>query len=273
MKKILFLLALLATLANAKHVKQIDETAYYDIDFSVVGTIAKATANRVIDGDNYLITLKAKAANIAAKLTKNRYENYISQGRIVDGELIPDVLVIERGDKSKQKFTVFRFNHKDKVVEVDSAELKEVHETSMDIMSMKLVTTVKDEFSASSHVNDYYAKNDIVSLFFNADHYISSMKDGQQKKLYAIGIKTDEGELMINLPKEQTLHASGKKDIFGIAVSKDIFEDDNGQLIVELDGDRFPKRAIMNNVALYGDVTSTRVYPDMARNENLHLQK
>ena len=273
MKKILFLVAIVVTLIEAKSVEIKDEMAYYNIDFSVVGTIAKATAHRVINEDEYLITLNAKAVNIAAKLTKNRYETYISQGRIINGELVPDVLVIERGDKSKQKFTVFRFNHKEKVVEVDSAELKEVHETTMDIMSMQLVTTVKDEFSASSHVNDYYAKNDIVSLFFNADHYISSMKDGEQKRLYAVGIKTDEGELMINLPKEQTISANGKKDIFGIAVSKDIFEDDNGQLIVELDVDRFPKRAVMNNVALYGDVTSTRVYPDIASNENLPSQK
>ena len=273
MKQIVLFLLITLSLLYAQVKEPYDETAYYNIDFSVVGTIATASANKVVQGDNYLITLNAKAANVAAKLTKNRYETYISQGSIKEGELVPDVLVIKRGDDTKEKYTVFRFNHKDQVVEVDSAERKEVQDTTMDVMSMRLITTTKEEFSASSHRNDYYAKNDIVSLFFNADHYISTMKDGEQKRLYAIGIKTDEGELMINLPKSQKLSASSKKSLFGIAVSKDIFEDDNGQLIVELDADRFPKRAVMNNVALYGDVTSTRVYPDVAHNENLQVKK
>jgi len=242
------------------------ETAYYDIDFSVVGTIAKASVERTQSDTDYIITLNAKAVGIAAELSKDKNEMYISQGSVVDGELIPDVLMIRRADNKQEKFTVFRFDHANKCIKVDSAETKEVSETSLDVATLSIIKTTKEVYSSSTHDNDYYAQNDIVSLFFNGKHYTKHMKDGEQKALYAVGIKTDEGELMINLPSESTVMktAAFERDTFGIAVSKDIFEDDNGQLIVKLDADNFPASAVMNNVALYGDVTSTRVYKGLA---------
>ncbi len=261
MKKLFISLVTTATLLLASS----HESAYYDIGFSVVGTIAKASVDRQISDNTYLITLKAEATGIAAKLTKHKKESYISQGSIKNGELIPDVLVIFRKNDIQEKYTIFRFNHEKKTIMVDSAETKEQRETSLDVATLHIITTTKDVFTASTHENDYYASNDIVSLFFNGKHYTTEMKGGDQKMFHAVGIKTDDGELMINLPTSKEYIANAKEPtVFSISVSKDIFDDANGQLIVKMDPDNFPQSAIMNNVAMYGDVTSTRVYNTVA---------
>ncbi len=267
MKKVVFILILMTNLIYASSV-----TAKYDVDFSVVGTIAKASMTKVQEGDNYVITLHAHAIGIAAEMTKDRTETYISQGSVVGSEYIPDVLVVKRKTNDKEKYTIFKFDHKNKVVQKDSSEVKRVSDTSFDVISMRIISTEKEEFSFSSVKNDIYARNDIVSLFFNSRYYIDSMSVGERKKLRAVGIKTDEGELMISLPTRGAVidnidkTGASKNELFGIAINKDYFENGKGELLVRLDPDGFPSRAVMNDVALYGDVVAKRRYTSLASN-------
>ncbi|MGB5965365.1 MAG: hypothetical protein WBF77_08000 [Sulfurimonadaceae bacterium] len=267
MTKVILILIFISNLMYASSV-----TAQYDVDFSVVGTIAKASMNKVVEGDDYVITLEAHAIGIAAEMTKDRSETYISQGSVVGSEFIPDVLVVKRKTKDKEKYTIFKFDHKNKVVQKDSSEVERVCDKSIDVISMRIISTEKEEFSFSSVKNDIYARNDIVSLLFNSRYYIGTMSVGERKKLRAVGIKTDEGELMISLPARgaviDNIDKTGvsKNDLFGIAINKDYFENGKGELVVKLDPDGFPSRAVMNDVALYGDVVGKRVYTELVSN-------
>lgn len=267
MKKIISILILMNTLIHAA-----TSSAEYDVDFSVAGTIAKASIEKVQEGDNYTITLQAHAVGIAAKMTQNRREAYISQGKIVGSEYVPDVLVVVRKRDGKEKYIVYRFDHAKRVVHKDTAELEHVSDQSLDIAKMRIVKSEKEVFSSSTVEHDYYAKNDIVSLFFNGHYYISSMDAGERKKLRAVGIKTDKGNLMVSLPTKGIVidnmgaaDAHGK-NLFGIALNREIFEKGEGELMVRLDADGFPSRAVMNDVALYGDVVGKRRYTSLASN-------
>jgi hypothetical protein len=265
MKKVVFILLLMTDLIYAS-----DVSAQYDVDFSIVGTIAKASMNKVQEGDTYTITLQADAIGIVAEMTKDRSETYISQGSLVGSELIPDVLVVKRKTDDIEKYTVYKFDHTNRVVQKETSEIKRVSSTSMDVKNMRIIETVKEEFSCSSVQNDYYARNDIVSLFFNSRYYIGSMNAGERKKLRAVGIKTDEGELMISLPAREIGDIDTKKvsknDSFGVTINKDYFKNGKGELFVRLDSDGFPSRVTMNDVLLYGDVVGKRRYHELASN-------
>jgi hypothetical protein len=246
-----------------------DTIVQYDIDFSVAGTIAKATIQRVEENGNYVITLQAHTIGVASKLTKNRRESYISQGSIVGSELITDVLVVIRATNDKEKYIVYKFDHKNKVVQKDTSETKQVVTKRMDVINMCMVETVKEEFSYDSEQNDYYAENDIVSLFFNSRYYLSSMNAGEVKKLRAVGIKTDEGELQISTPlREVNPGDNGQKkllqhELFNVAINKDYFTSGKGELNVRLDPDGFPAKVTMNDVALFGDIVGIRRYDEV----------
>ncbi|MCJ7765219.1 MAG: DUF3108 domain-containing protein [Thiovulaceae bacterium] len=265
MKKIVFVFIFMTNLIYASNT-----VAQYDIDFSVVGTIAKATIERVEENGNYVITLKAHTVGIAARLTKDRKESYISQGSVVGSELVTDVLVVIRETNDKATYIVYKFDHKNKTVQKDSSELKQVTSKTMDVRNMCMIETVREEFSYSSVQNDYYAENDIVSLFFNSHYYLGSMNAGEIKKVRAVGIKTDEGELLITMPaREMTTDNTERKklpknDLFSIAINKDYFKNGKGELNVRLDSDGFPSKVTMNDVALYGDVVGSRRSDEVA---------
>jgi len=267
MKKIIAILILVNTFIYAA-----TTTAEYDIDFSVAGTVAKATIEKVQEGENYTITLQARAVGIAANMTQNREEAYISQGKIVGSEYIPDVLVVVRKRDDKEKYIVYRFDHDKQIVHKDTAVLEQLRSQSLDIANMRIVKSEKEVFSSSYVKHDYYAKNDIVSLFFNSGYYISAMDAGERKKLRAVGIKTEEGNLMVSLPTKgiviDNMGASDThgKNLFGVALKREIFEKGEGELMVKLDADGFPSRAVMNDVALYGDVVGKRRYTSLASN-------
>ena len=265
MKKVIFIFFFMTKLIYASNT-----VAQYDIDFSVAGTIAKATIQRVEENNNYVITLQAHTIGIAAKLTNNRRETYISQGSVVGSELITDVLVVIRATNGKEKYTVYKFDHKNKVVQKDTSEIKQVVTKHMDVINMCMVETVKEEFSYGSAQNDYYAENDIVSLFFNGRYYLRSMTAGEVKKLRAVGIKTDEGELLITMP-DRVMTTDNieeaklpRNDLFSVAINKDYFINGKGELNVRLDPDGFPAKVTMNDVVLFGDIVGIRRYDEVA---------
>lgn len=261
LKKISLVLVLLLQYATAS-----ETVAQYDIDFSVFGTIAKVSMSKVIEESNYVITVRADTIGPVSALTKDRRDTYISQGSIANSQFIPDVLVVKRKTYDKEKYTVYKFNHIKKIVQKESAEVKHVRSQSMDIRHMRIVYTEKVEFSSSSSQNDYYAKNDIVSLIFNSPTYIDSLKRDKYKLFYAVGIKTDEGVLRLtqatNKANKNYLPGSivPKINAFDITLKKEFFNKGKGTLAIRLDADGFPSQAVMNDVAFYGDIVGNRVY-------------
>lgn len=264
MKKLSALLLLSSALLFGAHAK-------YDVTFSVFGKIGEADVTMERNADDYLVTIDAKTTGTAADLSGNRKEIYISQGRVVDGVLVPDVLSIQRSSKGNLEFTSFLFDHKEHTISVEKAKIKEVTESSVDIMSLAIKRTQHKKFSSSQKYNDFYTQNDIVSLFFNASHYLKDMKSGDKKILQAVGVSTKNGEVAIAAPKQpqlqhmQKVMTSGTADQYvRVGVSKEYFENDDGALLVSLSPDTFPQEAMMEGILMFGDIRGVRVHDKVA---------
>jgi hypothetical protein len=264
MKKLSTLLLLCSALLFGAHAK-------YDVTFSVFGKIGEADVTMERSADEYLITIDAKTTGTAADLSGNRKEIYISQGAIVDGVLVPDVLTIQRSSKGNLEFTSFLFDHEEHNISVEKAQIKEVTENSVDIMSLAIKRTKYDKFSSSQKYNDFYTKNDIVSLFFNASHYLKGMKSGDEKTLQAVGVSTENGEVAIASPKQPQLQHMQKimksdavDQYVRVGVSKEYFENDDGALLVSLSPDTFPQEAMMEGILMFGDIRGIRVHDKVA---------
>jgi len=264
MKNLIILLLLTTTFlfgANAK----------YDVTFSVFGKIGEADVSMERTKDTYLITLDAKTTGKAAGLSGNRQEKYISQGSIVDGRLVPDVLTIERKSDDKLEYTSFIFKHDEQKILIEKAKIKQESKSNFDIFSLEITYTNHEKFSASNKENDFYTQNDIVTLFFNASYYLKDMNPGDEKILQAVGVSTDNGEVAIAAPKypqlrhmKDVMNGEHAEQFVRVGVSKDYFKNDDGALLVSLSPDTFPQEAMMEGILMFGDVRATRTYNKVA---------
>ena len=236
MKTIIFVFVVLSELLSAKVI-----TARYEVSYGIFQTMGIADAQfETRDDDTYSIRIEARTTGIAKVLSNNRVEVYESYGDIVNGHLIPKKFIKIRRTDSKKMTKLYTFDHHQKTVS------KEVIEG-----------TDRDKES-----NDFYAPEDILSLFFNVKQY---MKLRQNQILYAIGANKNNGRIDVVFPKGKELERVAKEleiedGVFVKVILNDkIFSSSNGELLINLDEDGLCEKAILEDVLLFGDIIGKRV--------------
>lgn len=237
MKTIIFVLALLSQIASAKVI-----TATYEVSYGIFQTMGIADARfETRDDDTYSIRIEARTTGIAKLLSNNRIEVYESHGSIVHGRLVPKKYIKIRRTDSKKMTKIYTFDHSKKMAS------KEVIEG---------IERDKEE-------NDFYAPEDILSLFFNVKQY---MKLRQNQVLYAIGANKNNGRIDVVFPKGQEIEKLKQEletdeGVFVKVILNDkIFSSANGELLINLDDDGLCEKAILEDVLLFGDIVGKRVH-------------
>lgn len=236
MKTIIFVLALLSQIASAKVI-----TATYEVSYGIFQTMGIADARFETRDDNtYSIRIEARTTGIAKILSNNRIETYESYGSIINGQLVPKKYIKIRRTDSKKMTKIYTFNHVDRIVLRENID--------------------SDEWEKVKH--DYYASEDILSLFFNVKQY---MKLRQNQVLYAIGANKNNGRIDVVFPKGHEIEKLKQEletdeGIFVKVILNDkIFSSANGELLINLDDDGLCEKAILEDVLLFGDIVGKRV--------------
>lgn len=236
MKIIIFVLALLSQIASAKVI-----TATYEVSYGIFQTMGIADARFETRDDNtYSIRIEARTTGIAKILSNNRVEIYESHGSIINGQLVPKKYIKIRRTDSKKMTKIYTFNHVDRIVLRENID--------------------SDEWEKVKH--DYYASEDILSLFFNVKQY---MKLRQNQVLYAIGANKNNGRIDVVFPKGQEIEKLKQEletdeGVFVKVILNDkIFSSANGELLINLDDDGLCEKAILEDVLLFGDIVGKRV--------------
>ncbi|MDD2781429.1 DUF3108 domain-containing protein [Sulfuricurvum sp.] len=237
MKTIIFLLIVLSQIVSAKVT-----TAKYEVSYGIFQTLGIADARfETRDDDTYSIRIEARTTGIAKLLSNNRVEVYESHGTIVNGKLIPEKYNKTRRTNSKKTTKFYTFDHRKKTV------LKEV---------------IEGKDRGDKETNDFYAPEDILSLFFNVKQY---MKLRQNQVLYAIGANKNNGRIDVVFPKGKELERVAKEleiedGVFVKVILNDrIFSSSNGELLINLDEDGLCEKAILEDVLLFGDIVGKRI--------------
>ncbi len=234
------------------------DSAKYEVSFSIFGKIGEVQMERQFHNNSYLISLAAQTTGTAASLSNNRAERYLSQGEVIDGVMQPDVFVKERKSNDKTRYKIYRFDHENKTVFYQTITEEKVTERSFDVMKMQFSKDEKTVFSHSEALYDYYAKDDIVSLYFNSGNYLAKMQEGESRELHAVGINGDKrknGAVLIT-----KLEAKESNKSFSITIDEEIFQEGGGTLYVRQDADVFPHTAEMRNIMIFGNVEGKRIY-------------
>ncbi len=239
-------------------------TAGYDISFGIVGEIGKAEITYIHDEDDYTVYVHAWTTGMASVLSKNREEEYISQGSIVKGILRPDVFVKYRKNDSAVKSSVYLFNYDAQEVMLLQSKEELVNSTQFNVDTMKTVTVQNKTFSHTEELFEFFAKDDLLSLFFNTQKILPTLEEGQKIHFTAIGSKSPGGIIDIIVPEGKvrqellTLMADEEAKLITVIINQDIFQSEKGELHVNFDRDYLAKDVLLKDVIMFGDIRGIR---------------
>lgn len=219
--------------------------ARYKIAYGIFGEIGYANATFKKSNDEYMIKIDAKATKIAKILSKNREEEYMSRGIVVDGILRPKIYKKIRKNSYKKIIKTYKFDHEKKIIEVFIERYK----------NNRLV-------SKNSERLKYYAKDDILTLYFNLKKYLNERKE-DSLIFFAVGGNKEDGKVDVRLPKDKELKRL--KSLFhnedglyiDVVIHQKIFASKEGRLHIVIDQKLgVAKRAILEDVIFFGDIVA-----------------
>ncbi len=262
MFKIFTLIIFAFCFLNANNHKKIE--ASYDISYGIFGKLGIANASIDIQDGKYSIKVVAKATGMAKVLSSGKEETYTSTGIIDGNTFIPKVYTKSSKNNYKNYTKTYTFDYdKNKVI--------------VERVSNRLVTTIddfnnEDEFGfpikkeekwekeQSIQNLEYFAPNDLLSLFFNIKQIIPNFDKGKNYALKAVGGNKTDGAINILIPngdnykeleKDLDIKSSEK---FIAQINQKIFSSQKGELFISLNEHGVCNKAVLKDVVMFGDI-------------------
>ncbi len=244
-------------------------SAVYSVEHTFFGKIAQAYVVKDVQDDHYIIELSILTTGLVASLSNNLEKYFISQGSIIEGRYIPDVLTVMKYKDDEEKFITYRFDHQRKQLTIDKSEKLLITENIFDPVSFGFHETKHTEYFHKSHQCNNYVQDDIISLFFNAKNYTKDLKNMQQATFMAAGIDDDEedeadGVLEFGISQEyirDIINTSLQNSMISVDLSN--FKDTDRHLVIDINPDSLPQSVKLDDVA-FGDVLIERIFDNVA---------
>jgi hypothetical protein len=239
-------------------------SALYDVEFSIFGKIGEAYVSKFQKDGRYHIYVNAGLTGKAASIGQNRREIHESFGVVKEGVFIPELYKITRSATQFYNQTFFVFYPKTKKIEEYRLKEKDIERSVFNIFTLNIDTAVKRKKSNSMKTLDYYADNDLQSIFFNVKSLLLNMKLGDKKVSHAAGGSNKKGEILITKPKGKKykeladLMPTNEGNLITVVINQNIFESDKGELYISLDTNFLVKEALLKDVLLFGDIHAIR---------------
>ncbi len=214
--------------------------AEYAISYAIFGKIGKADALLRVEKDRYTATISAEATGVAKLMSNRRVERYQSSGKIVNGRLVPlTFTALTMKGKHYRAEHRFLFDHEVKTI----TEISNITDGSMTKQTEKR--------------HDYYAEDDILTLFFNLRFYLKNRCKSGQCTLTAVGANEKDGQVDIT--------ALGGNN-FKVVLHRRIFASKQGEMKIHINEMGICDKSLLKDVVFFGDVKSevTKIiYPNI----------
>jgi len=264
--KIYFYLLLLTTALFSNNF-----SSRYDVNVGVLGKVGHADIIFTQKDDTYEIRAIATLTGMAATLTGNRFETYVSSGHIVKGKYLPDTFVKIKTTTRKKRVQTYTFDHKNKKVSLLEEKSVWVSETKFDAIAFKLITKdVQEETSQESELKEY-TDQDVLSSYFNALRTCTAKQ--QLYKIIAVGAHNEDHNITITFLEGEKRKQMQKKysveegNIYHLHVEPfDKEEDKTVDVIVILDKEGYMQKAVLGEVFWIGEITATRETHEFSEN-------
>lgn len=234
--------------------------AKYNISYGDFLDLGIATTSLHIQNNEYKITMKAQTTGMAKLLSNNREERYESYGKVLNNEFIPSKFIKIKKNNLKQRIRTYTFDHKNKKVFLNDKRTGKKNTVNQSLE--RITVNINEE---KNSILDYYANNDILSLFFNMREKLLKYKIGEEYSLNAVGANKTKGIINILMPSEEKLKEMNKvlktddKSKFTAYINQKIFQSQRGELLISLNNYGFCSYTVLKDVLLFGDIVGKMV--------------
>jgi len=226
----------------------IDASNYkYIVSSPLFGKLGVITVESSSSDRGYLLKAKAKTEGMAAFLTKNRVERYLSQGHYGDGKFSTDIFKIKRDMRNKKEIDEYHFDYNSSIV------------TKRRVRWKKGVLK-KDDTKALK----YFSAQDLTALYLNIIPKIIE-SSSYKKSFFVVGAEKIGGEITIYTPdekrKREELKRLGLKNAHIIIVTTDgkIFGKRHRELIMAIDNNGVLRASRLEALPVVGNLYVERV--------------
>jgi len=226
--------------------------ASYRVEYGIFGKMGISDAYLTQDDEHYKIKIIAKATGLAKILSRGRIEVYESEGKVVNGRLVPEIFRKDIRRLGKQRLKEYYFDHRKK---------------------KKRVTYVETRYrknqlqSESNGTLPYYAEDDILSLYFNIPMIIEDCSKPFNQFLKAVGAEKNTGRVKVETvtrkTKEKMRPLLGDASCYlKVTVYQKLFGSKGGELYLALRSDNVVQKAVLKDVIMFGDIRGKLIHFD-----------
>ncbi len=222
--------------------------ADYKVSYGIFGQIGTAKAKLEKGKKYYTIDIHLAATGLAKVLSSGRKERHISKGHIVHGLMVSDLYQVIRTHGKTVVNKEYHVDHRH----------KKVHKVYEKFKDGKLVKREKSTL-------DFYAKDDLLTLYFNLNQAIKEKKRAATYTFKAVGAERQQGKVTVIIPPENKISWYQKelgKDAAWYAtaiIHQKIFSSKEGKLLLSVGADGITNKAVLKDVIFFGDIRGVRV--------------
>jgi len=197
MKKMLLLFLLVTGLMGDDAVM-----TRYKVMLSLFGKVGEATITVARRGDEYRMILEDYATGLAAKISGNERDRFVSIGHVKDGFYISDRFELHQSNDTTVESNVYVFDHEAKTVTRYQDKNETVTERTFNAMTMGFVEQTRQKISQKTKVLDFYSPYDALSVVLNIPKLLSGT---ERVEIKPVGLAKKERKMYISLPTPQRL--------------------------------------------------------------------
>jgi hypothetical protein len=243
MKKVwmtIFVLLLSFTVAEAQRLK-------YRVFSPLTGELGRIEIETAQKDGRYRIKAEASTKGLAAMLTGNRREKYLSEGRVDGGKFVSEHFRIERRMKKRREIDDYRFDHTARKIYKNKIRWKKGR------MEKNVTKILK-----------YYSPVDLAALYANEIPEILSSSEGPG--LYSVvGAEKIGGVVKIlrASPKREKRELQrldmSRGEVIIVTSDEKIFDKRGRELIFVMDGDSTLQKAWLQAIPVVGNIYIERL--------------
>jgi hypothetical protein len=190
MKKTILLLCSLAALLFAQE----PELIRYEVTLSVLGKIGEAELKVDRDEYRYEVQLYAKSSGLAAAISGNEEDFFVSRGRVVDGRFVTDRYEEHKHTVHKKEDAIYTFDHENEKVTKFQVKTETKMEPVFDVSTMGIVEKEVSVVSEKTETLEHYSYYDPLTVPLNLPLLLGG-KDSTP--LRAIGTFKEKQEIIL----------------------------------------------------------------------------
>lgn len=174
-------------------------TTRYKVMLSLFGKIGEAAITVAERDGRYIMVVEDHATGLAAAISGNERDRFVSRGRIVEGRYVTDTFELCQVNNKAVETNVYLFDHDAKTVTRIQDKNETVTETEFSAINMRFEEKTYQKITKERKVLDFYSEYDALSVVLNVPRLVESC---DVQEIFPVGLAKKDRRIILSRPNE-----------------------------------------------------------------------